>query len=64
MMHYSDERDNGTLECQITILTQRGNSAQQFCQEVCQYLSLSQSHNSFNQTRPFNQQSARSNRAQ
>lgn len=40
MMHYSDKRDVGTLEYQMTTLTQRGSTVQEFYQQVYQHLSL------------------------
>lgn len=40
MLHYSDKRDVSTLEYQMTTLAQRGNTVEEFYQQVYQYLSL------------------------
>lgn len=40
MMHYSDKRDIGTLEYQLTCLCQGNKSINDFYQEVYQHLSL------------------------
>lgn len=40
MMHYSDKRDIGTLEYQMTSLAQRNNTITEFYQQVYQHLSL------------------------
>lgn len=40
MLHYSDKRDVGTLEYQMSTLVQRGSSVEEFYQQIYQYLSL------------------------